>query len=94
MNADTSKRLQGLTESPQNGYLLYVPGEIIAAAIRALPPPSEGEKARPERSVEVDVPDLGGKVRITYTLKRFRHHKTSTWAWSVVRADPVDPPTA
>lgn len=94
MNSASFERLKGLSPTVHNGYLLYVPGEIISAGISALPPPSEAESFKPERTVDLDVPDLGGKVRITYLLKKFRHYRSSYWNWSVVRADPVDPPTA
>jgi len=90
MNAPTfpaPSHLQTLSRSARNGYLFYVSGEIIAAGSNSLPPPSPSEVYKPERHVEVEVPNLGTKMCLTYVLNEYRHHKTRTWAWTVVRAD-------
>lgn len=84
---DASDRLKSITPTAHNGYLLHVPGEVIAAGSATLPVPSENEKHRPGRTVEVDVPQLG-KMRVTYMLKKYRHHKSSHWGWLATRADP------
>jgi hypothetical protein len=55
-----------------------------------LPSPSEAENFRPERMVEIDVPNLGGKVRLTYALRKHRHHKTTRWSWVALWAEPIN----
>lgn len=85
---DASDRLKSITPTAHNGYLLHVPGEVIAAGSATLPAPSENEKHRPERTVEVDVPHLG-KMRVTYMLKKYRHYKSNYWNWLAARADLI-----
>jgi hypothetical protein len=89
---DFSERLKGRTCSAFNGCLLYVPGELIAAGMNTLPVPAESENFKPQRTVDIDVPNLYGMVRITFRLKKFRHYRDSYWRWSVERADLIDSP--
>jgi len=89
MSTAPSDRRKPIEPTAHNGYLLHVPGEVIAAGSATLPPPSAAESAKPERTVEMDVPTLGGKVRIKYVLKSYRHYKSSHWRWSAEWADLV-----
>lgn len=66
-------------------------GDLIANGSATLPPPAASESHKPERTVDIKVPELGGVVRLTYALKLYRHHKSSRWAWQVVRADAIRP---
>ena len=88
---DDSGRLNGHAPTAHNGFLLFVPGDLIADGIATLPLPAESESHRPERTADITVPELGGLVRLAYTLKLYRHHKSSRWAWQVFRADAIQP---
>lgn len=66
-----------------NGVLGRVPGDIVGAAGRQLPPAREGELK--QREVVVDVPDLG-RVRITYRLASHKR-RSMHWFWNAERAD-------
>lgn len=88
---DAAGRLNGRPSTAHNGFLLFVPGELIAAGSATLPPPAASENHKPTRTADIEVPELGGLVRLTYTLKLYRHHKSSRWAWQVVRADAIQP---
>ena len=90
---DTPSRPTGrLTPTSHNGILMHVPGQNISDGSSTLPKPSEAEKHKPERKVEIDSPELGLRVRITYRLNTYRHYKSSYWSWSAVWADVVESP--
>lgn len=76
-------------EPPGNGVLARVPGQLIAAAARQLPPAAATEREAPIRTAVVDVPDLG-LVRITYRLNTYTHGRSRMWHWVATRADQVD----
>ncbi|MES2415201.1 MAG: hypothetical protein V4614_15455 [Pseudomonadota bacterium] len=67
-----------------------MPGQIISAGSETLPPPDERENVKPEQTVDVDVPVLGSKVRITYMLRKYRHYKSHYWSWVALRADLIE----
>ena len=67
-----------------------MPGQIISEGSATLPPPDERENVKPERTVDVDVPVLGRKVRITYVLRKYRHYRSSYWSWVAIRADVME----
>ena len=71
-----------------NGILAKVRGEYIAEGSKRLPPASSEEQAQPDRSVTLEVPQLG-EVCITYRLNSYRHGRSRLWHWKAVRADLV-----
>ncbi len=73
---------------PDRGIIASIAAEYIGAAMRQLPEPGEKEKGAPVRHGIVDVPGQG-RVRITFELATWRHHKTRGWRWGLVRADVV-----
>jgi len=72
--------------SDRNGWLMRIPGDVIAAGSKGLPAASAA--AASPREIEVDSPDLG-RVRIRYEAKQFRHHRSSYWGWHAVWAERV-----
>jgi hypothetical protein len=71
-----------------NGILGSVPGEVISAASHRLPPAEKA--ARDARhTVEIDGPDWVGRVRITFTLHRWKHGKAHMSGWVAVHAERV-----
>ena len=79
-----------VTPTSHNGLLLYVPGDLIANGSATLPKPSLAEHHQPERLVEIDVPTLGHRVRITYRLQKYKCHRDIYWRWSAEWADAVE----
>ncbi|MDO9115658.1 MAG: hypothetical protein Q7U63_17925 [Polaromonas sp.] len=77
------------TSTTHNGLLRFVPGQFIADAHSKLPPPSVSENHKPERKVEIEIPDLG-HIIITFQLRKYRHYRSSYWCWSAAWADAVD----
>lgn len=73
-------------EPAANGILSKVPGDLIGAGARQLPPPCAQEEATPDRHVTLQVPHLG-LVRISYELRSYRRGRSRFWHWQAVRAD-------
>lgn len=73
----------------KNGILTQVGGQHIASASLQLPAASQAEQDEPQRTVTVEVPDLG-RVRITFQLNTYRHGKSRHWHWLAVRADRAE----
>lgn len=76
------------TQPAKNGILPYVNGPYVVQGSRMLPVPSDKESAQPQRSVVLDVPDLG-PVRITYRLNTYRHRRNHFWHWVAEHAERV-----
>lgn len=70
-----------------NGILAQVGGEFAAAGANSLPKPDSKQEA--ERTVVIDIPDLGW-VRITYKLDWYSHGRGKFWHWRAVRAERVE----
>jgi hypothetical protein len=67
-----------------NGILVKVRGDDIAAGSQLLP--SAGPGQPPRLAAVVDTPNLG-KVRITYRLNRSPRKKTGLWFWTACHAE-------
>jgi hypothetical protein len=71
-------------ESDDNGIFAQVPGQYIAQALQALPPPETAE-GRPY-GVEAEAGELG-RVRILARPARVKHNKHAHWYWAPYYAE-------
>jgi hypothetical protein len=69
-----------------NGILVKIRGDDIAAGSHLLPPAGPGQPGT--RSAVVDTPNFG-KVQITYRLNRSPRKKTGLWFWTAFHAEAV-----
>ena len=65
-----------------NGILAWVPGQIVSAGSKGLPPAGPGLQPQ---IVQVDVPDLGA-VNVTYEAYQYNHRRSPMWSWRAVWA--------
>jgi hypothetical protein len=72
-----------------DNILATVPGQYIGEASLTLPLPETATVD--EMAVEVEAAWVG-KVRITYRRWKYRHQRTTRWAWSAVSAERVPLP--
>lgn len=75
----------GLTE---NGVLAQVPGNIVAAALNSLPPPTA---IGPDTAAVIFDAEHLGLVQFTIEKRRVKHGRHSHYYWSASRAEPVEP---
>lgn len=68
-----------------NDILGRIPGEVVGAALNALPKPTRDGPE--EQQVVVEAGQLG-RVRIYAVRKLARHHKSSHLYWCAYRAEP------
>jgi len=76
------------TGTPENGILAQVPGNIVAAALQTLPPPTA---IGPDTATVIFDAEHLGLVQFTIEKCRLKHGRHSHYYWSASRAEPVEP---